>query len=180
MPILLFLLAMLAPMAHAQYLEPEDVLLRDRNALYVPTSPRAAQQNAADQEAQRAALPRPTVQDPSTAATASSSAAGTDLHNSPPLTTDPQADDSGLDPVTLRWLRRLQENQHAGPVLPSEQPTSAETEALLEQIRHSTALHSGADLAGSGPAETATVGVMGLAIAWTILRARRLRLLRQR
>lgn len=156
------LIAVLVPMAaSAQYLSPEDVLLRDQSALSVPKNRREARQAAEEQQQQNTEKERPTVTEWWTTSSAPSSAAAvapTDSEEDPTL--HPSAPEEpgleNLDPITLRFLRRLQQ-QNAGTTM------------------HSTALHSGADLSGTGPAETMTVMLVMAAIGWTIWRSRGMR-----
>ncbi len=152
--VLLFL-SVLIPTAHAQYLTPEDVLLS------IPTNPRAAQQNASRQAAEAQNRSRPSVQEPGAQSSSSSAASSETLHPSPPVEETPVPVET-LDPVTLRLLRRLQQRAHEGPPLPPS------------EVTQSTALHAGADLTGSGPAETATLAAIGLAVGVTLWRSRRL------
>ncbi len=171
----LALVISLAPLtAGAQYLQPEDVLLRDQNAQLVPRSPRAAQE-AAERQKQLSEQNHPsTIQEYGTAGSSSSTAgtpAGTtdnDLHGSAPDGESPATADEilwgvDMDPATARFLQRLQ----------NAQAEQAYQLAAQQQILQSTALHSGAPLSGTGPAESATILVMLGAVGWTIWRSRR-------
>ncbi len=175
----LALIISLTPLtAGAQYLQPEDVLLRDQNAQLVPRSPRAAQETARQQHQQNEQNHPSTIADYGTAGSSSSTAgtpAGTDndtLHGSAPGDDSPATADKilwsvDMDPATARFLRRLQ----------NARAEQAYQLAARQQILQSTALHSGAPLSGTGPAESATILVMLGAVGWTIWRARRDRLI---
>ena len=173
----LALMGLLLPLpAFAGYLEPEDVLLRDQSAFFLPSNRREALQNAQQQAQVSLGKDRPTVREwsaqPQVAETPTPA-----LHASPPdaapadgtdasdatdtSNTDVPAADAGIDPITLRWLRRL---EHLNTL----------RSATLEQTLQSTATHAGAPLADSGPAETATVIVIIGAVGWTLYRARRM------
>ena len=149
-----------SPAAHAQYLEPEEVLLRDQAAAAIPHNQRQAQAAADKQEQDRidrlmSSAPQP----------ASSSSVA------PVITTDttvhPSAGDGfQLDPITERLLLRLQ-NQNT-------QPQQNTVYLLPDGTVHSSALHSGAPLAGSGPAQTAAICALFIAVGWTLWRAHKL------
>ncbi len=173
----------LSPGAHGQYLEPEGVLLRDRSSLFVPSNPRAAQQNAATQHsaAGAAGAGRPTLRewwnetdDAPTATPPVAAPSSTAGHAGP--AEDTSDEDLELDPVTARWLERIRRSIHNGPPLGTTHPPSTvNVDGTDGTMRHSTALHSGADLAGSGPGEIAVFVTLGGAVAWTLLRSRRMR-----
>ena len=192
-------LAALPAVAHAQYLTPEDVLLRDRNALYVPTTRRAAEAAAEEQQARSAAQDRPTVVDwwdrpaeevaaePEDDATYSGPPLGSSFSDDETvIEEDTSADEGEFDPVTLRWLRRLQQQQ--GEL--REGPPQTDTpgwglllgpDGSLTPIQglngmNPPAYHSGADLTNSGPASTAAIVVMLGAVGWTLYRSKRRKL----
>jgi hypothetical protein len=164
--ILLLTVLLGAPVHAQQYQEPEDVLMRDQAAAQIPHNNRAANAAASSQEAARQAAHPVLTTEPGDAqsassADASSAAAGTtdtDLHGAAPAAGTDEF--SSLDPITARFLRRLQNEQTLNLY-------------LQQNGSESTALHSGAPLAGSGPAETASVAALFLAVGWTLWRARR-------
>lgn len=137
----------------AQYLTPEDVLIRDQNAILVPKNKREAQEAADAQDAARAAQHRSTLQENSSEPVP---------ENNPPVPTEepllrpsapeePEGYTQELDPITLRLLERLRRES--------------------TQTLSSTALHSGAPLADTGPAEIMSVLTIIVAIGWTVRRS---------
>jgi hypothetical protein len=103
----------------------------------------------------------------SSAAVAASSAAPVAV--APVPTHDgPSPADTELDPITARWLDRLSRQDNTAPTTPSLDDGSPNAE-------HSTALHAGADLAGTGPGQTVGLLVILSAGAWTMWRAGRAR-----
>lgn len=145
---LLFLGLLLIPhFAHAQYLSPEDVLLRD-----------GAWDGYGKPEESDAPPAKPVITPLAVPATKDP---GLHLSPSPDQGTNTPPQEEALDSVTQRLLQRLLHGNNAPQTPPVyEQPT--------EEPLHSGALHSGVDLTGSGPETVAAILVMIGAIGVTI------------
>ncbi len=148
------LTALLLPaFAHAQYLSPEEVLLRDQDSAVVNREPDFQEYWLRSSS--------------STAASATaSSEAGADtedtVHEGP---VSGGADSETIDdPVLRRLLDRLQ-NRHDGPAI------GGTTDGTMPST-----LHSGADLSDTGPGDIAVILTLGGAVAWTVYRGRKMKM----
>lgn len=177
----LAVLHLLAPPAHAQgytvdpsYLTPDQVLDLNKNAFYLPGNKREARKQADEQAQQNiknhpSVLSGPGTDKPAAPATPPASsttetpaqpADASGLHEAAP---DASAD-GALDPITARFLRRLEQQQSTHLFDPQ-----------TDTIGSTAALHSAAPLAGSGPAENVTVAIMLGAVGWTVWRAKKMK-----
>ena len=82
-----------------------------------------------------------------------------------------EEDGQSLDPATERLMRRLQTAENAW----SGQETQGAWIAPEGGGLQSTALHSGAPLADTGPAETATVILLVGTIGWIVWRSKEMK-----
>lgn len=158
----LLTLLMVPGLTSAQsYMGPEEVFLRD----YQRINSRSAQQKVSQQQQQSNSSARPSVTPWWEASSSSAPAVVASSSSSAPVPTyQGPVQDSGLDPVTLRWLARLQSRQ-----------VELEVENRVQQIQHSTALYSGAPLTGSGLASNLVIAVVACAVGFTLYRVRQAR-----
>jgi hypothetical protein len=154
----------LAPqVAMAQtYMGPEEVFLRDFKRINSRSARVEVQKQQQTVSTKPTAVPWWEV----TAVSSSSAAVEVSSSSAPAAYQGPETaqGQATLDPVTLRWLARLQNRQ-------------AQLEAQNQQqtFQHSTALYSGAPLAGTGLASSVVVAAVIGAIGFTLYRVRKAR-----
>jgi hypothetical protein len=173
------LLLLIPGAAIAQYVTPEELYDQTVNGSTVPRNPRQAKQAAAAQESKASTSSKPTLQEWWLHSSEEPSNTPQDTPNqniqessTPTLETSPsQIEEENtlkengtitLDPIENRRQERIEQ-------LGGEWLAPSATDTL-----HSTALHSGAPLTGSGPASTMAGAIMLTASAWTLWKSSRL------
>ena len=159
----LCLIALIVPGTVLAYMSPEEVLTSDQNQMYwnPPPSARQTELMLEQQQSNDAAL-RAAAQRSSSSSVMTSSSVD-NLHGAAPdQAVTLSSESSSLteqDLIDQRILERLKQNR---------------IDAQLQMLQSQESLHSGAQLAPSGPGTTLSLLVLAVAGLWTIWRARRM------